>query len=95
MRDSFWFGFLMVVLSFGIFKAESKENVKCKYNHGMKSYSTSNVLNKKTLHRNFEAAGIKYEIHIEDTSNPSEVDDYIVMENSRGHRITFPLECEQ
>ena len=44
----------------------------------------------KTLERN----GKRHTIHINNGNNFSQFDDYIVIRNSEGHEITYPLECE-
>jgi hypothetical protein len=69
-------------------------NITCTYANGMQSFSTSNVLNKETLEREFNLDGLKYKYHIENTKSFTNVDDYITIENSKGHKITYPLECE-
>ena len=40
---------------------------------------------------NFE--GNKYFIHIDDTKNFSEVNDYLYIKSPRGHQMTYPLIC--
>lgn len=37
--------------------------------------------------------GKKYILHIEDKNNFSEVNDYLVIKNNRGHEMTYPLNC--
>lgn len=35
----------------------------------------------------------KHIIHIEDTSNFSDVNDYIIIRNHVGHEVTYPISC--
>ncbi len=37
--------------------------------------------------------GHKITLHIEDSKNYSEVNDYLVIRNQEGHEITYPLNC--
>lgn len=37
--------------------------------------------------------GHKYTIHINDTKNFSEVDDFVSIRSKKGHEITYPLIC--
>ncbi len=37
--------------------------------------------------------GKKYTLHIEDKNNFSELEDYLVIKNNKGHEITYPLTC--
>lgn len=41
---------------------------------------------------NFE--GRKHVIHISDSKEFSDVNDYMVVRNSRGHEMTYPLTCK-
>ena len=34
-----------------------------------------------------------YYIHVEDSKSFSELDDFVVIKNSKGHEMTYPLEC--
>lgn len=36
----------------------------------------------------------RYYIHIENREDFSEVDDYVVIQNEKGHEITYPLDCK-
>lgn len=38
--------------------------------------------------------GHKHMIHIEDTKDFSELEDYIVIKSREGHEMTYPLNCE-
>lgn len=38
--------------------------------------------------------GRKHTIHIDDSSKFSDVDDYMVVKNKRGHEMTYPLSCK-
>lgn len=36
----------------------------------------------------------RYYIHIENAQNFSDVDDFVVIQNEKGHEITYPLNCQ-
>lgn len=37
--------------------------------------------------------GKKYTLHIENKNNFSELNDYLVIKNNRGHEVTYPITC--
>lgn len=78
----------------GVCNVQASEIINCNYSYGMKSFTTSNVVKAEQIEREFEIDGLKYKVHIENTKAFTEVDDYIVIENSEGHRITYALECK-
>ena len=39
--------------------------------------------------------GKKHKIHIRDVNKFSALDDYIIIRNSEGHEVTYPLNCEK
>lgn len=46
------------------------------------------------LSRTLDYNGKRHTIHIGNGQSFSQLDDYIVIRNSEGHEITYPLECE-
>ena len=50
---------------------------------------TSNGFDKILSHNNK-----KVTLHIENRKNFSQVNDYIILRNTQGHEITYPLECQ-
>lgn len=82
---------LLLLLSTTAFGSEL---INCEYAHGMKSFTTSNVTKMETIKREFMMGDLKYQVHIENTESFAEVDDYITIENSEGHKITYALECK-
>lgn len=38
--------------------------------------------------------GNKHLVHVEDTMNPSSLDDYVTITTNQGHAITYPLNCQ-
>lgn len=83
----------VLLLSIGHLKAESKV-ISCKYDFGNKEEVFGVGLIKKTVHISTARNGLKYTFHIEDIDNFKQTDDYVVIENEKGHRITFFLECK-
>ena len=39
--------------------------------------------------------GHKHTIHIQDTNNFSDLNDYLVIKSRRGHEITYPITCKR
>lgn len=67
------------------------------YDQGRTIASLSNIRTKKeakgfTKVVKFE--GNRYLIHIADTENYSEINDYMVIKSQKGHNITYPLICK-
>lgn len=69
-------------------------HINCEYNFGMASFATGNIQKLKQIHKEFETNGLKYEVHIENVKEFTEVEDYITIENEKGHKITYALECK-
>jgi aminopeptidase N len=44
--------------------------------------------------KSFSFEGQKYEIHIKNTKNFNEADDYLTMTSSDGHQMTYPITCQ-
>lgn len=78
---------------FSLSMAQASEFIACEYNFGLKEFATHNVNKAKTIHKEFDNEGIHYVVHIDNTKKFNEVDDYISMENDRGHRMTYALTC--
>ncbi len=51
--------------------------------------------NEKGLTRIVEFENQKHTIHIEDTTQFSDINDYIIIRAKSGHEVTYPLSCEQ
>lgn len=49
----------------------------------------------KGLKKYFSWNSQRYYIHIENKSDFSEVDDFVVIKNGEGHEITYPLSCKR
>lgn len=53
---------------------------------------TRNTANGFTKLLNFQ--GRKHTIHIDDRNSFSDVNDYIIVRNNKGHEMTYPLSCK-
>jgi len=84
---------ICVLLTFALECTEAAE-IKCIYDFGTKEIT---INTKKTSNfRHIEhLAGIKHTVVVKDFNNFSELDDYLVMENNLGHRITYALNCSK
>jgi len=91
-----WFRlYLVILLVLGFIKySQAGELIHCNYRHDLNSFATGNVLKQKTIHKEFRKDGLKYVVHIENTSKFDKVEDYISMENDKSHKITYSLECK-
>lgn len=69
--------------------------VNCTYNFGNSGISMGFVPHQKKIHREFKKDGHKYVVHVEDINKFAEVEDYISIENNKGHKITYALECSK
>ena len=68
--------------------------IRCSYAHDQNFLHLEVGVVDRFVHEvGFDDKGNKQLIHIEDIQNFSEVDDYIVLENNKGYRITYPLKC--
>ena len=38
--------------------------------------------------------GKKFYIHIENTSAPTQIDDYVAIKSNKGHEIIYPIDCK-
>ena len=56
---------------------------------GVRTKNTTTGFNKVVF---FE--GQKHTIHVNDTNNFSEVEDYITIRSQKGHEIIYPLSCQ-
>lgn len=48
----------------------------------------------KSLTQYFEYQGLSHLIHVKDMKKPNSSADYILLENDRGERMLYPLECK-
>lgn len=85
--------FLILVLIMLATECVHANTITCNFDFGLKSITVNNVFNKKTLEKETYNNGIKIKYHIENTKNFDEINDYITMENSKGHKITYALSC--
>lgn len=47
------------------------------------------------IHQRFQHDGNTLVFHVENREKLSEVNDYLTVSNLEGHKITFPLTCQQ
>lgn len=71
----------------------SAAEIICIYNFGNRTLTENVPKDTLTIHKKYIKDGIFYEYKIADINKFSEIDDYITMANSKGHRITYPLKC--
>lgn len=70
--------------------------ITCEYNFGNDSVSLGFAPHQQqTLERRFNMKGLRYVVHVENIKVPNEVDDYIIIENDKQHRITYALKCNK
>lgn len=62
-------------------------------NRELASVNSRNKTDLSGLNKIVNFENEKHTIHIENTKNFSDVDDYIVIRNQIGHEITYPLSC--
>lgn len=84
---------LIVMIMFTYECSEAKSVIVCNFDFGLKEISLGNVLNKKTITKEFINNGIKIKYHINNTNKFSELDDYVTMENEQGQKMTYSLKC--
>ena len=84
---------VLFVLIAAASECASASTISCNFKFDLKSISFGNVLDKKTIDKEFEIDGVKFKYHIEDTSNFNELNDYVTMENKKGHKMTYALSC--
>lgn len=88
----------LVILLFMLYAstviASGSRVITCNYNFGNDSlmFGVGTLEKSVTIQRT--AGNLSYKIFIADISNFNEVDDYIVIENKKGHRITHSLKCK-
>ena len=66
------------------------------YNDGRAIASIERIRTKRTgkgFSKYTEFEGKRYIIHIQNEKQLNEIDDYIVIKNKKGHKITYPLSC--
>ncbi len=44
----------------------------------------------KTLYIN----GLKHKVHVQDLNNPNELNDFMAITSPKGHKMTYPINCE-
>lgn len=87
--------FLICILSFllGLSLANASETIYCNYNYNLNFYIMQAPLKKKTIHKEFKNRGLAYKVYINNIKRFTKVDDYITIENKKGHKITYALAC--
>lgn len=56
---------------------------------------TTNVAVKQ-FHKEYKnQKGNSVTLHVDNTYRPTEVDDYAIEDDGKGHRITYPIRCER
>jgi hypothetical protein len=84
---------MLVVIFFYLDKANSAV-YECTYNNGLKmeyiatTDLRTHIVAKKT---NYD---LKYTFVLSDTNNFNELDDYVIIENKKGRKITYKLSCK-
>lgn len=48
----------------------------------------------KSLTQSFDYQGLGHLIHVQNTERPNMDEDYILLENDKGERMLYPLECK-
>jgi len=70
-------------------KKESKANRSISSVYEARSQKTLRGI-RKSLYLN----GLKHTVHIENYKNLNNSDDYLVVTSNKGHKMTYPLNCE-
>lgn len=83
--------FLMISVTLS-YKSLANNNINCSFDYDSKEISLTKI-NKYPFTQSWKENDLNYKLHI--ASNKfSELDDYIVVHNSKGHKITYPLKCK-
>lgn len=85
-------GFLIALL-FAASNCAYSNTITCDFDFGLQSVSFGNVLEKKTLTKEMRVNGLKIKYHVNNTGKFNDADDYVVMENDKGHKMTYALKC--
>lgn len=67
---------------------------KCTYNFGNKTEYIGTTTLKTKIVAKKEVDGLKYTFVLSDTNNFSDLNDYVTIENDKGHKITYALSCK-
>jgi len=78
----------MLILAYECVAAD----IICEYSYGNKQLEID-TYNDTIVHKKYTKNGLFYEYKIKDINNFNELDDYISISNSKGHRITYSLKC--
>jgi len=85
--------FLILAVLFSM-NAWGVSTLRCQYNNELNDLEFSlHGFEKKTFNKKFQIKDKHYSVKIEDIYQPSEVDDYIVIEKGT-HKITYSLKCQ-
>ena len=85
---------LLILLLFFAMECSQAAEIKCIYDFGTKEITINTKKTSNFRHIEY-LAGIKHTVVVKDFNNFSELDDYLVMENNLGHRITYALNCSK
>ena len=75
--------------------AYSADRISCSYNFGNNEINVEVLNNKTKVEKVFRKNNIDHRIVISDINNLSEINDYYTKSNSRGHKITYSLNCKK
>ena len=73
----------------GVAKTASKGTRKIASVLNIRTFKTSHGFTKVFKYKNFDAR-----VHIENTKDFNEVNDYFSVKSKKGHQMTFPITCE-
>jgi len=68
--------------------------ITCNYNYGNEEIGMSVSSISKSVNIRSKRSKLRKYVHIEDVNNLSESDDYIVLENEKGVKMTYFLKCK-
>jgi len=85
----------LIILLLLIFAASEcgATEIICNYNFGNKTIVENVPKGTTTVYKKYTKDGLFYEYKIANINKFNEIDDYISIANSKGHRITYSLEC--
>jgi len=73
----------------GVAKSASKSNRKIASVLNIRTFKTSHGFTKVFNYKNFSAR-----VHIENTKDFNEANDYFSLKSKKGHQMTYPLTCK-
>lgn len=86
--------FLIIVIFMFFLAFECKAStIECSYNFGNNKVVEKNTGKETTITRKYIDNNLFYYYKINNINNFNELDDYIVISNTKGHKITYSLKC--